>query len=62
MNTCMWDHPVTQPQIECMKSWGYIEIPCIEKVLMCNDKGKGAMAEPKTIVEQICEILSIKPQ
>lgn len=62
MNTCMWDHPVTQPQVDCMKSWGYIEIPCIEKVLMCNDKGKGAMAEPKTIVDQICETLSIKPQ
>ena len=43
MNTFMWDHPVTSEQIERLKKWGYIEIPCIEKVLMCNDKGKGAM-------------------
>jgi len=53
MNTAMWDHPVTSEQIGRLKKWGYIEIPCIEKVLMCNDKGKGAMAEPVTIVDYV---------
>ena len=53
MNTAMWDHPVTSEQIRRLKKWGYIEIPCIEKVLMCNDKGKGAMAEPVTIVDYV---------
>ena len=58
MNTFMWDHPTTQPQIDRLKSWGFIEIPCIEKVLMCNDKGKGAMAEPFTIVESVFNVLN----
>ena len=58
MNTFMWDHPTTQPQIDRLKSWGYIEIPCIEKVLMCKDKGKGAMAEPLTIAESVFNVLN----
>ena len=57
MNTYMWNHPVTSVQIEQLKKWGYTEIPCIEKVLMCNDKGKGAMAEPMTIVDYIVKAL-----
>ena len=57
MNTMMWDHPVTNPQINVLKSWGYQEIPPIEKVLMCKDKGVGAMAEPDSIVSKICDIL-----
>ena len=60
MNTYMWDHPVTQPSLERLKQWGYIEIPCIEKVLMCNDKGKGAMAEPVTIVDFVVKSLPNK--
>ena len=60
MNTFMWDHPVTQPSLERLKQWGYIEIPCIEKVLMCNDKGKGAMAEPVTIVDFVVKSLPNK--
>ena len=59
MNTFMFEHPVTEPQIQQLKKWGYIEIPCIEKVLMCNDKGKGAMAEPASIVEQILSVVKI---
>ena len=57
MNTCMWNHPITQPQVDVLKSWGFIEIPCIEKVLMCKDVGKGAMAEPETIVEEVMKLL-----
>ncbi|XP_063983337.1 phosphopantothenoylcysteine decarboxylase [Diachasmimorpha longicaudata] len=50
MNTKMWEHPVTAPQVALLKSWGYREISCITKTLMCGDTGVGAMAEVDTIV------------
>lgn len=58
MNTFMWEHPVTSGQVEQLTKWGYIEIPCIEKILMCNDKGKGAMAEPQSIADVVCHHLT----
>lgn len=57
MNTRMWDHPITASQVTQLKSWGYIEIPCIAKTLMCKDVGMGAMAEPETIVEIVKKII-----
>ena len=59
MNTYMWNHPVTSKQVGQLKEWGYIEVPCIEKVLMCKDKGQGAMAEPSSIVRQLIEVLGV---
>nr|XP_029731500.1 phosphopantothenoylcysteine decarboxylase [Aedes albopictus] len=53
MNTRMWEHPVTGPQIETLVSWGCREIPCVAKTLMCGDTGLGAMAEVDTIVQQV---------
>ena len=53
MNTRMWDHPVTATQISTLKLWGYIEVPCIAKTLICGDTGLGAMADINTIVEQL---------
>ncbi|XP_018785986.1 PREDICTED: phosphopantothenoylcysteine decarboxylase [Bactrocera latifrons] len=53
MNTRMYDHPLTYEQISKLKSWGYTEIPCISKMLMCGDTGNGAMAEVSTIVERL---------
>lgn len=50
MNTRMWEHPVTASQVSVLKSWGYVEIPCISKTLVCGDTGLGAMAEIDTIV------------
>jgi len=50
MNTRMYDHPITREQIDKLISWGYKEIPCISKTLMCGDTGNGAMAEVPTIV------------
>lgn len=58
MNTKMWEHPITSQQIEILKSWGYIEIPSIEKTLMCGDTGMGAMAEISTIVENVKKHMS----
>ncbi|KAK0083694.1 hypothetical protein PV325_008388 [Microctonus aethiopoides] len=51
MNTKMWEHPITSTQVALLKSWGYKEISCITKTLMCGDTGIGAMAEVDTIVQ-----------
>nr|XP_056722033.1 phosphopantothenoylcysteine decarboxylase [Euleptes europaea] len=58
MNTAMWEHPITARQIEQMKSFGYVEIPCIVKKLVCGDEGRGAMAEVPTIVEKVKTVLA----
>ncbi|PSN44380.1 Phosphopantothenoylcysteine decarboxylase [Blattella germanica] len=59
MNTRMWDHPITATHIETLKSWGYKEVPCISKTLMCGDTGLGAMAEVSTIVDHIYTVLGV---
>lgn len=51
MNTRMYEHPLTREQINKLTSWGYHEIPCISKTLMCGDTGIGAMAEIETIAK-----------
>ncbi|XP_026167170.1 phosphopantothenoylcysteine decarboxylase [Mastacembelus armatus] len=53
MNTAMWQHPITAQQVSKLKEFGYLEIPCISKKLVCGDEGKGAMAEVSTIVSAI---------
>jgi len=53
MNTRMWHHPVTANQVSLLCSWGYLEVPCVSKTLMCGDTGAGAMAEVDTIVDAV---------
>lgn len=62
MNTAMWEHPITAQQVEQLKGFGYVEIPCIVKKLVCGDKGRGAMAEVSTIVGKVMEILAERDQ
>ncbi|XP_074533652.1 phosphopantothenoylcysteine decarboxylase [Halichoeres trimaculatus] len=57
MNTAMWQHPVTAQQVSRLIEFGYVEIPCISKKLVCGDEGKGAMAEVSTIVSMIKQYL-----
>lgn len=57
MNTRMWEHPITASQISILKSWGYIEVAPISKVLMCGDSGVGAMAEVQHIVSVVMEYI-----
>ncbi|XP_036391235.1 phosphopantothenoylcysteine decarboxylase [Megalops cyprinoides] len=57
MNTAMWQHPITAKQVAILKEFGYIEVPCIAKKLVCGDEGKGAMAEVSTIVDIVREYL-----
>ncbi|KAG7473363.1 hypothetical protein MATL_G00095060 [Megalops atlanticus] len=39
MNTAMWQHPITAKQVAVLKEFGYIEVPCIAKKLVCGDEG-----------------------
>ncbi|KAJ8252269.1 hypothetical protein COCON_G00215810 [Conger conger] len=39
MNTAMWQHPITAKQVATLKEFGYIEVPCICKKLVCGDEG-----------------------
>ncbi|KAK7891240.1 hypothetical protein WMY93_023203 [Mugilogobius chulae] len=57
MNTAMWNHPITAEHISKLGTFGYREIPCISKKLVCGDEGKGAMAEVTTIVSTIKQYL-----
>ncbi|NP_001088739.1 phosphopantothenoylcysteine decarboxylase S homeolog isoform X1 [Xenopus laevis] len=57
MNTAMWNHPITEQQILHLCNFGYTEIPCIAKKLVCGDEGLGAMAEVSTILEKVKEVL-----
>ncbi|KRX53605.1 Phosphopantothenoylcysteine decarboxylase [Trichinella sp. T9] len=51
MNTYMWEHPLTYKQMDKLKNFfGFKEVPCIEKELMCGDRGYGAMASVDMIV------------
>lgn len=51
MNTMMWEHPVTNEQLEKLKNWGVTIVDPVEKVLVCGDQGKGAMAHLNVILE-----------
>ncbi|GFS03983.1 phosphopantothenoylcysteine decarboxylase [Elysia marginata] len=53
MNTNMWEHPVTAKHVAALKSFGYQEVPCVSKVLVCGDTGFGAMAEVSTLVSAV---------
>ncbi|XP_024413125.2 phosphopantothenoylcysteine decarboxylase isoform X5 [Desmodus rotundus] len=58
MNTAMWEHPITSQQVGQLQAFGYVEIPCVAKKLVCGDQGLGAMAEVDTIVDKVKEVLS----
>lgn len=58
MNTFMYKHPITRRQIDSLVDFGYVEIPCIRKVLACGDEGLGAMEEPSKIAEKVISSVS----
>lgn len=53
MNTYMWNHPLTDDHIKKLNGFGYLEVPCISKTLMCGDTGAGAMAEVQSILNNV---------
>jgi len=62
MNTSMWEHPLTQGQLDTVKTFGkevYV-VPPIVKALICGDVGSGAMAEPADIAKVISDLMFAK--
>jgi phosphopantothenoylcysteine decarboxylase/phosphopantothenate--cysteine ligase len=57
----MIEHPATKDGIETLKSRGVGVIESVDKFLACQDKGKGAMAEPETIFWHIAKSLLKEP-
>ncbi|KXJ28807.1 phosphopantothenoylcysteine decarboxylase [Exaiptasia diaphana] len=57
MNTCMWDHPLTNTHVSVLCNLGYIYVPPIAKTLACGDTGVGAMADVRCIVETVLQSL-----
>ncbi|XP_001231999.1 phosphopantothenoylcysteine decarboxylase isoform X1 [Gallus gallus] len=45
MNTAMWEHPITAQQVEQLKGFGYTEIPCVVKKLVCGDEAHSILQE-----------------
>jgi len=56
MNTKMWEHPLTERQIQILVEFGYKYVPPIEKTLMCGDVGLGAMASVDSIIHVFVEM------
>ena len=54
MNTAMWEHPITEQQVGQLKDFGYIEIPCVAKKLVCGDQG-GCLAR---LTAHSCSLIS----
>ena len=53
MNTNMWDHTFTAKHIAVLQeTLNFKVISPISKLLACGDTGMGAMAEPRTIVQE----------
>ncbi len=57
MNTQMYQNPITQANLDRLKSYGYQEILPREALLACGDYGRGALAELPFIIQTIKEIL-----
>ena len=58
MNTLMWNNPFTYHQIECMKNFGALTVPPVERKLACGDVGIGAMAPPADIAKTCRELFA----
>lgn len=60
MNTNMLENPVVQKNMDTLKALGYIFVEPEEGLLACGDVGKGKLAEPAAIEEQILHVLNPK--
>ena len=60
MNTRMLDHPATQENIEILKSRGVKIIDSEIGLLACGTSGKGRLAEPENICEELIKFFAPK--
>lgn len=57
MNSLMWTHPATKVTLLQLRLWGYRVLEPVEKVLACNDVGKGALVGIPVLVQAVHEAL-----
>lgn len=60
MNTLMWEHPVTRPQLDAVKAFGDLVIvipPKGDSMLACGEVGAGALASVDDIIHAVREAL-----
>ncbi len=60
MNVHMWNHPITQQNIQKLKTAGYLIIDPDTGLLACGYEGKGKLPKPEAIVMEIEHLLSKK--
>ncbi|WP_296645216.1 bifunctional phosphopantothenoylcysteine decarboxylase/phosphopantothenate--cysteine ligase CoaBC [Romboutsia sp. 13368] len=58
MNTNMFENPIVQRNINTLKELGYNFVEPESGRLACGDTGKGKLASPETIVEEVVKLLS----
>lgn len=57
MNTNMYENPILQNNIKILKERGYCFIEPASGRLACGDFGKGKLADPEVIVDEVLKIL-----
>lgn len=58
MNTNMYENPILQKNINTLKELGYNFVEPESGRLACGDTGKGKLASPETIVDEVVKLLS----
>ena len=60
MNTFMYKHPLTSQQLNLLvNQFGYTLVDSVEKLLMCGDRGTGAMAPVDDILNTLFKSLGL---
>lgn len=62
MNTNMYANPIVQKNMKNLEAMGYHFIEPRESLLACGDQGKGALADPETIVQTVEKHLQLIPE
>lgn len=58
MNTNMYENPIVQRNMNTLKELGYNFVDPESGRLACGDTGKGKLAAPETIVDEVVKLLS----
>lgn len=53
MNTAMYENPIAQDNIECLRRYGFTVVEPASGVLACKDVGKGRLPDTDTILSAI---------
>ncbi len=62
MNVNMYENPICQQNIERLRQLGYRFVEPGVGDLACGDVGKGRMAEPEEIVDEVTRLLGVKKE